>query len=63
VFTLRDVEPHEEISFSYFGHRSDDEEDNDEDDNEDGEVSVPKSGAVYESCQCGAKNCKGDAFF
>jgi histone-lysine N-methyltransferase SUV39H len=61
VFTLRDVEPYEEICFSYAGVPGDDE-DGDEDE-EDGEVSVPKNGAVYERCRCGAKNCKGDTFF
>ena len=64
MFTLRDVEPNEELCFSYAGDPGgDDDGDNDEDDDDDGEVPGPKSGAVYERCRCGAKNCKGDAFF
>lgn len=64
VFTLRDVEAYEELSFNYGGDRADDDDDGEGgDDDDDGEVSGPKSGAVYESCRCGSKKCKGGAFF
>ncbi|KAI0759836.1 SET domain-containing protein [Trametes elegans] len=52
IFTCRDVEPFEELCFSYFGEPDDDTG-----------VEVPKevkdNDAVYVSCQCGAANCRG----
>ncbi|KAI1795489.1 SET domain-containing protein [Ganoderma leucocontextum] len=47
MFTLRDVEPYEELCFDYNG--SDDEKLEDR----------GKDGAVYVTCQCGTVKCKG----
>ncbi|KAI0789158.1 SET domain-containing protein [Abortiporus biennis] len=49
VFTIYDVEPKEELCFSYYGD-PDDEDENFEDD---------QSDAVYVPCQCGATKCTG----
>ncbi|KAI0823450.1 SET domain-containing protein [Trametes gibbosa] len=55
IFTCRDVEPYEELCFSYLGQLDDD----DEDDEEDNEEKDEKDDAVYVKCQCGAPNCRG----
>ncbi|KAI0368276.1 SET domain-containing protein [Pilatotrama ljubarskyi] len=50
IFTCRDVEPYEELCFSYFGTPDD----------EDADVTTQKiDDAVYVTCQCGASNCRG----
>ncbi|OSD07078.1 SET domain-containing protein [Trametes coccinea BRFM310] len=50
IFTCRDVEPFEELCFSYFGQPDDDT----------GIDTKPdKDDAVYVTCQCGAPNCRG----
>ncbi|KAI8993916.1 SET domain-containing protein, partial [Trametes punicea] len=50
IFTCRDVEPFEELCFSYFGQPDDDM----------GIDTTQKlSDAVYVTCQCGAPNCRG----
>ena len=56
VFARRDIEPGEELCFSYSGDIDEDGEDMDDvsDDAMD-----EKSDAVYAKCYCGAKNCKG----
>ncbi|RXW11269.1 hypothetical protein EST38_g14586, partial [Candolleomyces aberdarensis] len=51
VFAIRDIEPHEEICFSYVGDGDDDL----------GEA-AQKDGAVYKACQCGAPSCSGKMF-
>ncbi|KAI0743934.1 SET domain-containing protein [Daedaleopsis nitida] len=57
IFTKRDVEPYEEICFSYFG----DGDDNDlPQDGSDDDASPVYDGAVYVKCQCGAENCRGN---
>ncbi|OBZ68122.1 Histone-lysine N-methyltransferase, H3 lysine-9 specific [Grifola frondosa] len=55
IFTKRDVEPYEELCFSYFG-----DPDEDEDEAESSQESPNKvNDAVYAPCQCGAANCRG----
>ncbi|KAL7280548.1 hypothetical protein ACG7TL_005480 [Trametes sanguinea] len=50
IFTCRDVEPFEELCFSYFGRLDDDT----------GMTTKPdKDDAVYVTCQCGAPDCRG----
>ncbi|CDO69199.1 hypothetical protein BN946_scf185042.g101 [Trametes cinnabarina] len=50
IFTCRDVEPYEELCFSYYGQSDDDM----------GIDTKPDKGdAVYVTCQCGAVNCRG----
>ncbi|KAI0665962.1 hypothetical protein C8Q78DRAFT_985350 [Trametes maxima] len=50
IFTSRDVDPYEELCFSYFGPVDD----------EDLKTKDPKKDdAVYITCQCGASNCRG----
>ena len=53
VFTRRDVEPGEELCFSYSGLPSDDDDDEDE--------TPPKDGnaAIFIPCRCGAARCTG----
>ncbi|KAM5531648.1 hypothetical protein V8D89_014700 [Ganoderma adspersum] len=46
MFTLRDVEPYEELCFDYNGVDAD-------------RVDPEKAGAVYVDCQCGTAKCKG----
>ncbi|PIL36073.1 histone methyltransferase [Ganoderma sinense ZZ0214-1] len=46
IFTIRDVEPYEELCFDYNGASDD-------------PVDPSKDGAVYVTCQCGTTNCKG----
>ncbi|OCH88882.1 SET domain-containing protein [Obba rivulosa] len=49
IFTLRDVEPGEELCFSYYGL----------DDEDEGNKTFSKDDAVYVKCECGAKKCRG----
>ncbi|KAH7928775.1 SET domain-containing protein, partial [Leucogyrophana mollusca] len=51
IFTVCDVEPYEELCFSYFGEVGEDDE----------EV-IPQKDAVYAECRCGSKNCRGRMF-
>jgi len=57
VFARREIEPGEELCFSYSGDVDD------EGDDPDGTVSDSgadeKNDAVYARCYCGARNCKG----
>ncbi|KAI0000464.1 hypothetical protein BJV77DRAFT_939222 [Russula vinacea] len=50
LFTRREVQPWEELSFSYTGYDSDEE------------VDAAARDAVYAPCLCGAKKCKGYMF-
>ncbi|KAF8625331.1 hypothetical protein AX17_006873 [Amanita inopinata Kibby_2008] len=59
VFTKRDIEPGEELCFSYSGDVSDDDDFQDDSASNDG---GDKNGAVYAKCHCGAKNCRGRLF-
>jgi histone-lysine N-methyltransferase SUV39H len=67
LFTDRDVEPNQELCFSYVGSVDDD------DDALDDEGKPPTSSqveadakqgddAVYGICRCGAKRCRGKVF-
>ncbi|EJF65048.1 SET domain-containing protein [Dichomitus squalens] len=49
IFTIKDVEPYEELCFSYFGV---DEEDKPA-------LAAQANGAVYVPCRCGTAKCKG----
>ena len=51
VFSIRDIEPNEEICFSYVGE-----------DDEDVTQQDKKDGAVYKACMCGAPSCSGKLF-
>lgn len=57
VFARRDIEPGEELCFSYSGDPDDDESMDPSDD-----TGGQKNDAVYTKCYCGAKNCKGRLF-
>ncbi|KAH7907546.1 hypothetical protein BJ138DRAFT_1014318 [Hygrophoropsis aurantiaca] len=55
IFTTCDVEPYEELCFSYYGAPDEDEEDK----------PAPKTAsgdAVYAICRCGSKRCRGQMF-
>ncbi|KAI9507899.1 hypothetical protein F5148DRAFT_980721 [Russula earlei] len=54
LFTRREVQPWEELCFSYTGYDSDEEDD--------GDIHVNNGDAVYAPCLCGAKRCKGYMF-
>lgn len=55
VFARREIEPGEELCFSYSGDVDDDDPDEAVSDNGADE----KNDAVYARCYCGATNCKG----
>ena len=69
IFTVKDVEPHEELCFSYHG-RHDDSDDSDEVkavctfpriliDHETTLTFIQaNNGNIYVECQCGAANCR-----
>ncbi|KDR70114.1 hypothetical protein GALMADRAFT_76396, partial [Galerina marginata CBS 339.88] len=62
IFSRRDIEPNEEICFSYRGEypgeEDDDDGDNNGDDDDDGKSTTSKRDKIYEPCMCGAPNCK-----
>lgn len=58
MFALRDIEPGEEICFSYSGEV---DEDGDEDEGSGGIGG--KDEAIYVPCLCGAKKCTGKYCF
>ncbi|TFK64560.1 SET domain-containing protein [Pluteus cervinus] len=55
IFALRDIEPFEEICFSYWGNPNDLDGDNDGD--EENPLDI-----VHSRCKCGASNCTGRVF-
>ncbi|TFK90557.1 SET domain-containing protein, partial [Polyporus arcularius HHB13444] len=61
IFTKRDIEPHEELCFSYMGPIDGEAESSSdsEDDGDDDTAPKIRNGAVYVECQCGASNCCG----
>jgi SET domain-containing protein len=67
IFATRNIEPLEEICFSYNGTSVDDPDPSDESDSEDdhmntsmkeGEGQNSRTGAVWVKCCCGVKGCK-----
>ncbi|KDQ57539.1 hypothetical protein JAAARDRAFT_58145 [Jaapia argillacea MUCL 33604] len=52
IFTFRDVEPKEELCFSYYGEQDDENGDP-------GSPDAPGSDAVYRPCMCGTARCTG----
>ena len=57
VFSIRDIEPDEEICFNYQGRYPGDEDDDDTQE-EEIDVDIPKD-KIYQKCECGAPNCRG----
>jgi SET domain-containing protein len=66
LFTDRDVEPNQELCFSYSGPIDDDTLDDDRKPPSASQVEASvKQGeddAVYGICRCGAKRCRGKVF-
>jgi [histone H3]-lysine9 N-trimethyltransferase SUV39H len=64
LFTDRDVEPNQELCFSYTGLIDDDDSLDDAPSASQVEVSVKQGedDAVYGICRCGAKRCRGKVF-
>jgi len=60
VFTRRDVEPGEELCFSYSGLPND-EDDEDDDEGSGDDEAPPKdlNAAIFIPCRCGAARCTG----
>ena len=70
IFSTRNIEPGEEICFSYNGTSVDDPDSSDESDDGDfgdsnvaedakeGESQNSRMGAVWIKCRCGVKGCK-----
>ncbi|KAF8178477.1 hypothetical protein BJ912DRAFT_856060 [Pholiota molesta] len=64
IFSLRDIEPNEEICFNYNGNYPDDDEDENDkpasqDPNEQTPMEPDSRDIIYEKCMCGAYNCTG----
>ncbi len=59
VFSIRDIEPNEEICFNYQGKYPGDEDDEDAQE-EEIDMDVPKD-KIYQKCECGSENCRGKA--
>ncbi|KAK9478045.1 hypothetical protein V1514DRAFT_332087 [Lipomyces japonicus] len=71
-FTSRDVEPYEELCFTYakanistinLDGPNDDDKDNDKDDDKDDDVEELNPFVYSQKCYCGAPNCKGLVWF
>ncbi|KAF8711468.1 hypothetical protein AX14_013284 [Amanita brunnescens Koide BX004] len=60
VFTRREIEPGEELCFSYSGDVDDEGDDASRSASDD--EADEKNDAVFAQCHCGAKNCKGRLF-
>lgn len=60
VFSIRDIEPDEEICFNYQGIYPGDEDDEEEPPEEENDEPKDK---IYTKCLCGAKSCRGDVEF
>ncbi|RPD78603.1 SET domain-containing protein [Lentinus tigrinus ALCF2SS1-7] len=55
IFTKREIDPGQELCFSYMGNVDDSDIESDSDDSDDDTF----GGGVYVKCQCGAANCCG----
>jgi len=59
VFSIRDIDPDEEICFNYQGTYPGDDDDDDDDESDVHEDSEKPKDNIYKKCLCGAKDCKG----
>ncbi|GJJ09617.1 hypothetical protein Clacol_003840 [Clathrus columnatus] len=62
IFTSRDVQKGEELTFSYLGEPDNDEGMDEQVDNEEAGPLSHKQEAVHRRCLCGATNCRGQMF-
>lgn len=62
VFARRDIEPGEEICFSYSGLPHDDSDDESDDGSDDQAPGRDADAAIFVSCRCGAARCTGVMF-